>query len=475
MNSTAITKKLNGKPEKLLAYFPIIVLPMFAGVARPWLWSGAAGIFLVIFALFLLVSKDLISPRGLRKPLFLLLPILAYPFVQIIPLPLPLISVLSPQRAQWLHRSLDATGVSRWGASLSYVPLDTFMSGLWILTLALFALVLRRSMRDGIIEPGKLLAVLFVVAGLEALYGIFQVLVSSAGHGFVEGAHGTFANRNHYAAFLGMIWPLQLVWLWRLGGKNNRTGSVYEKETRREGREKQLFFIFLTGLVLLSLIFSGSRGGIISLCIGTTVLAYFGGRRSRSIVPILIGCWVIILAYGSIIGFEGILKRFAEIEHDAPGRFKIWQFTWKLICDNWLTGTGVGTYRPVIFLYQVFDTDLLQVGAAHCDYLQIASEWGLPFSLFIFSLVWGYWWATARGAAKKSAGEQKPLETDEKLIRIGALASSAAFLSHVWVEFNWQIPANQLYFVILLVLMRYKEPGSRKYEARSGNQDFRSR
>ncbi|MGO9022302.1 MAG: O-antigen ligase family protein [Syntrophobacteraceae bacterium] len=475
MNSTAITKNLNGKPEKLLAYFPIIVLPMFAGAARPWLWSGVAGIFLVIFALFLLVSKDLISVRDVRKPLFLLLPILAYPFVQIIPLPLSLISVLSPQRAQWLHRSLDATGVSRWGASLSYVPLDTFMSGLWILTLALFALVLHRSMRDGIIKPGKLLTVLFLVAGLEALYGILQVLVSSAGHGFTEGAHGTFANRNHYAAFLGMIWPLQLVWLWRLDGKNNRTSSFHQKETRRESREKQLFFIFLTGLVLLSLIFSGSRGGIISLCMGTTVLAYFGGRHSRSIVPILIGCWVIILAYGSIIGFEGILNRFAEIEHDAPGRFKIWQFTWKLICDHWLTGTGFGTYRPVIFLYQVFDTDLLQVGAAHCDYLQIASEWGLPCSLLIFFLVWGYWWATARGAAKTSAGEQKPLGTDERLIRVGALAGSAAFLSHVWVEFNWQIPANQLYFVILLVLMRYKEPGSRKHEARSGNQGFRSR
>ena len=212
----------------------------------------------------------------------------------------------------------------------------------------------------------------------------------------------------------------------------------------------------------MGLIFSGSRGGIISLAIGTTVLAYLGRRRSRSIVPILIGCWIIILAYGSIIGFEGILKRFTEIEHDAPARFTIWRFTLKLIGDHWLTGTGAGTYRPVIFLYQVFDTDLLQIGAAHCDYLQIASEWGLPFSLFIFSLVWGYWWATAGGAAKKSAGEQRSLERDEKLIRIGALAGSAAFLSHMWVDFNWQIPANQLYFVILLVLMSWRGARERK-------------
>ena len=451
----------------------MIVLPMFVGGARPWLWSGVAGIFGLLFALFLLVSRDFISVKGVKKPLFLLLPILAYPFFQIIPLPLPLIALLSPQRAVWLQRAMDVTGVSMGGASLSYVPLDTFMNGLWILTLALFALVLHRSLRDGTMGLGKLLAVLFIVAGLEALCGIFQVLLNSQGPGFADGAHGTFVNRDHYAAFLGMIWPLQLVWLWRLGGKNSREPvSFEEKEGRRKNREKQVFFIFLTGIVLLGLIFSGSRGGIISLAIGTTVLVYLGGRRSKSLVPVLIGCWVVILVYGSIIGFADIFKRFAEIGQDAPGRFKIYQFTWKLICDHWLTGTGAGTYRPVIFLYQAFDTDLLQVGAAHCDYLQIASEWGLPFSLFIFFLAWGYWWVTAKEAAKKGSEGQRPLETDEKLIRIGALAGSAAFLTHIWVEFNWQIPANQLYFVILLVLMRYRgkrdwRAGSRKWEAKA--------
>ncbi len=445
------------KPEKLLVYFPIIVLPMFVGGARPWLWSGTAGIFGLIFALFLLMSKDSTPFRDVRKPLLLLLPIFAYPFLQVIPLPLSLLSVLSPQRALWLQRSLDATGLSRWGASLSYVPLDTFMSGLWILTLALFALILHRSLHDGTIEPDKLLTVLFAIAGLEALYGIFQVLVPSAGSGFPDSAHGTFVNRDHYAAFLGMIWPLQLIWLWRPRANAHREPvSFNEKESMRESREKRCFFLFFTGFVLLGLIFSGSRGAIISLVIGTTVLAYLGGRRSRSIVPVLIGCWLIILAYGSLIGFEDILKRFGEIGHDAPSRFKIWQFSWRLICDHWLTGAGVGSYRPVIFLYQLFDTDQLQIAAAHCDYLQIASDWGLPLALFIFSLVWGYWWATAREAAKKSPVEQSPQGTDEKLLRIGALAGSAAFLSHIWVEFNWQIPANQLYFVILLVLMRYR-------------------
>jgi O-antigen ligase len=356
------------------------------------------------------------------------------------------------------------------------------MHGLWILTLALFAMVLHHSIRNGTIHASRFLAVLFLVAGLEALYGIMQFLAPSLGLGFSEGATGTFASPDHYAAFLGMIWPLQLVWLLRPGGMNTidrvqgerpEAGGPGSRNASSSRREKQLFFIFLTGLVLLGLILSRSRGGIISLLISTSVLAYFGGKRFRPIIAVLIACWAIILVYGSIIGFEGVVRRFVEIQRDAPARLKIWQYTSRLIWDHWLTGTGAGTYSPVIFLYQIFDTDLIQVGHAHSDYLEVASEWGLPFGLLIFILVWGYWLLTAvrlaegsnpgtkkRGDTEiRSLGkgrhipERRPPETAGKLIRIGALAGSAAFLCHMFVEFNWQIPVNQLYFVILLVLM----------------------
>lgn len=374
------------------------------------------------------------------------------------PLPMPLLALLSPQRAEWLRRSMDATGWSRWWASLSYVPMDTLASGLWVLTLLLFALLLNRSLRDGTIRPGTLFAVLFLIAGFEALYGICQVLVPSMGIEPEAGcAIGTFVNRNHYAAFLGMIWPLQLVWLLKPPDKDKRGPGLYlEKQIRSKAREKRMCFIFFTGVVLLGLVFSKSRGGIIGLAIGTTVVALLAGKRSRLMLGILAGCWTVILAYGSLIGFEDIINRFATVELDVPSRLKIWRSTLRIIYDHWLTGTGVGAYQPVVFLYQFFDTDLAQIGAAHNDYLQIASEWGLPLSLLTFSMVWGYWLLMANRAAMKSGAKESPAEIEERLIRIGALAGAASFLSHIWVEFNWQIPANQLYFVILLVLMSYR-------------------
>lgn len=452
-------------------------LPLILGSARPFLWGFIASVFLAGFALLILTSGEISGKEGMRKqqagrrngkfawlperfnPHWLFVAIIAYPFFQVVPLPLPLIRVLSPHRAQWLQKAMEATGRSRWWASLSYVPTDTVARGLWILTLLLFALLLDRCLKDGTIGLGGLLGVLSVIAGCEALYGLLQVLVPSTGLGFQVGcATGTFANYDHYAAFLGMIWPLQLVWLWRMGAKDgeNKASSFEEREWRRNTREKQVFFLFLTGIVLLGLIFSESRGGIIALAVGMTVLAYLGGKGSKSVLLILIACWAIILIYGSIIGFGNIIERFMETARDAPGRFKIWQFTLKMIRDHWLTGTGVGTYHAVIFVYQFFDTDRLQIFAAHNDYLQTLSDWGLPFGLTLIALVWGYWWSTAIGIWRQKAGEKNFPGADERLIRIGALAGSASLLAHCWVEFNMRIPANQLYFVILLVLMSYR-------------------
>lgn len=457
-------------------YWPIVTLPLILGSTRASLQNLTASVFLASFALLLLTSgksrNENHEVRSFKKrfsslsaPCFLLLPIVIYPFLQAIPLPLQLVSFLSPQRATWLQRSMEATGWSHWWGSLSYVPLDSIASGLWFLTLLLFAFLLNRCLHEGAIRVGGLLAVLFLIAGFEALYGLIQVQIPSIGFGLHPGcATGTFPNRDHYAAFLGMIWPLQLVWLMRSLSKDADSGlrtpgcvaeSLEEKERRRRAKEKWIFFVFLTGLVLLGLVFSKSRGGIISLAIGTTVLAFLGRKRSRMIGGLLIGCWVVILVFGSMIGFESIIKRFTEIVQDAPGRFQIWKSAWSIICDHWLTGTGAGTFKSVIFLYQIFEADQLQDGAAHNDYLQVTSEWGVPISLLIFCLVWGYWLLAAGREAIKSSGKESSEEREDRLVRIGAIAGSAAFLSHIWVEFNWQIPANQLYFVMLLVLINY--------------------
>lgn len=447
-----------------MLYWPMVALPGVLGGARPWLWSMVGAIFALVFAVFLWTRPGF-RVRIDAKTLFVLLPVALYPLLQAIPLPLSIVSALSPHRAGWVLKAREAVGEPNGWASLSYAPLDTLFSALWLLMLLLYALLLRDALRKGGPEPGRFFTVLFVVAGLEALYGFFQALVPSiGGQGVYAGcATGTFANRNHYAAFLAMIFPLQLAFLLALPFKKARNPNFHAaRASQGEIREKQIFFGFLTGLLLMGILLSRSRGGIIGALIGMTVLACFMGGRARAMIALVADCWAIALVYGWMIGFREIFDRFARLGEEAAGRLQVWSFAWHMIREHPLTGTGLGTFAPVALLYQVFDTDKLQVGDAHSDYLQIAAELGLPLGIAVFLLAWGYWWKTAIGLARKNPRDARgeAEKTEERIIRAGALAGSAAFFCHAWVEFAWQIPANQLCLVTLLALMRYHAPAA---------------
>jgi O-antigen ligase len=273
-----------------------------------------------------------------------------------------------------------------------------------------------------------------------------------------------------------MIWPLLLAHLLALkpGSSRHRNRSYQEKERSNQTTQQQVFLAILIGLVLLALFFSASRGGIISSLVALTVFITFSGRNRGSTTFFLAACWLVMLAYGSIIGFDEILARFDIMEKSAPGRFKIWEDTRRLISDHLWTGTGLGTYETVIRLYQSHLTDQLQIGHAHNDYLELMAELGIPAAGGIILLAWAYWWKTAYSLMKEARNSfdsttaeprgdgrrhrrvsSRPFD-GHRLLQAGALAGSAAFLCHSWVEFNWQMPANQMIFIMLLVVMKEK-------------------
>jgi O-antigen ligase len=354
--------------------------------------------------------------------------------------------------------------------SISYSPLVSFFSALWWVFLAAYALLFREVIREGR-SLNWFYNLLFWIVGFEALYGLLQtlnpslgVLWESAGQGV---ARGTFVNRNHYAAFLGMLWPVLLTYMLsaKTAFSNTTSASHSDLEKKKSKGQKNWFLGFIIGLVLLGLFFSQSRAGIIGALIALTVIVAFGKRwRKKGMVGLLVGCWLVMFAYGSIMGFQDILSRFDILGKDAPGRLEIWEDTWRLIQDHWLTGTGLGTFAEAIRVYQSHLTDKFDIVHAHNDYLELAGELGVPVAATMVILVWGYWWACARELLRKSGmgvqarGERAAAEAERKenrrLLALGALAGGAAFLWHSWVDFNWQIPANQLYFIVLLVLMK---------------------
>lgn len=474
-------------PDPIIALL-MVLFPFFLGGARPWFWTFLACIFFVGAAVLIWTRRSPFFQGKETRPKWtcvVLGLLIATPFLQTLPIAPSWIDVLSPQRALWCGIANRVTQLTDVAVSISYTPLTTLYSGFFWLFLGGFALYLHRVLSQER-NHSWFFQLLLIIAGAEAFYGLLQALIPTLGVLWeAEGAgvaRGTYVNRNHFAAFLGMIWPILLGYSIGLGRQfaGSRAVDFNEQERLKEIRQKQFLLGFIISLILLAVLFSLSRGGIIGTLVALTVLGILGGTHQKGLLASVIMSWAVTLVYGAVIGFDQIIARFDLMENDAPGRFVIWQDAWRIVQEHILTGTGLGSFPSVICLYQTHLLDeTAHVVHAHNDYLELACDLGLPVAGGIILLIWGYWWRTAwkvykmrpqsRGGRRQSlkkggktdggrgrsfpGGSWYDEGADRSLLAAGALAGSASLLSHAWVEFNWQIPANQLYFVMLLTLM----------------------
>ncbi|MCF8106267.1 MAG: O-antigen ligase family protein, partial [Desulfohalobiaceae bacterium] len=281
----------------------------------------------------------------------------------------------------------------------------------------------------------------------------FQVFVPQAdvlwsGIDAYEGcARGTFVNRNHFACFLNLLWPVLLAWIMSLEDMQPRTKGMSRAEHQEQIRYKKFLYGFLVGLAILALFFSRSRGGIFSALVGLTVFLFLNRSRRAETVVLVCAAWAVMLAYGWIIGFEEILARFDQIER-STGRLFIWEDTWRMVMDHPWLGVGMNAFETIGRVYNTSLPESKFYYHAHNDYLQLMAEVGLPLAVTLILAAWTLWLVMARRVRQKARQAQGL----EALLAAGALAGCAAFLVHSAVEFNWQIPANQVYFLVMMGL-----------------------
>jgi O-antigen ligase len=438
-----------------LIFFPIVFLPFLFGGARPWIWQGVTGLFFMGLAVWLLRHEMLPlsnMPRTLRVVAACLLCI---PVLQAVPLPVGVQELLSPVRATWT-RGLQEFG-STLSTSLSYDPLTTWMHFAWWAFLLVFAWLLYQAITSKASKyPTWLLHGLFLLAGFEALYGILQALLPSlgvlwdidpsTGLAYKGYARGTFINRNHFAAFLGLIWPLLLGYLLILKTPRKMKFILGKRARAQELNQKKAVGIFCLGLVILGLFFSQSRGGILAAVLAFTVLFFLAGLRQKRVAIVLIGCWAVMIGYGAFIGFEGISKRFERIDSDFLVRYEIWKDGWTAVLDHPATGTGLGTYPAVGRAYQNAIDPRMRAHHAHNDYLETIVEMGFPAAALILG-IWGLWLHRALLLWRV----RETMDPDRLVLAAASLAGLGGYMLHAWVEFNNAIPANQLTAVMVAV------------------------
>lgn len=383
------------------------------------------------------------------------LPILVFLLVcliQIIPLPDALLGVLSGKSLEvWetTGRALSSLGAGAGGGfhTISVYPDATLRKTLLVIAYIVFGITVSRSFRtEGWIKLA--LTPVFAMLLIEAALGIYQYL----GSGGSEDATGSYFNRNHYAGFLEMTFPLALGYVLSLGDWRGAVRTpLRSRLISSENFQKQMLFLFLLGIAFLAVLFSRSRMGIFSVLVSLAFFTFLGSRSIRSGQGLRRRIYTVVAVavfFGLFIGLYPVAERFLHVGENLPSRTDLWKDVASMIKDFPLFGTGLGTFGYAYPVYKLSVENPLVYLHAHNDYLELVSETGiLGFASLMTAL--GLFLYTSLKALTRLAGEEDYFRF---FIFLGALTGIFSILVHSFVDFGLQIPSNALYFAFLIGL-----------------------
>jgi O-antigen ligase len=443
----------------IITLFIVGTIPLLFAAVQPWVWSVYS---ILIFAAFLLhIWKD--QTQRLWMPnkivIFTLLTFFVVTLCQYLPMPTFLLSLLSPFRDEALSTTNRLLNNPSSLHTLSYSPLLSFSWWTFLMSAFIFFIVLKYFC-DSRRSITLLIQFMIALAILEAIYGLIQALIPSLGVLWVDyiqaglgNARGTFINRNHFAGFIEMVWPLALGYAMTLGYQGKKINL--RKLLASDRLNKQILIALGIVVMLLALLLSRSRAGIMGAFIGFMtfmLLSRSGSKRMPLGFWIMIGSMVVLVfLYGAKIGFDPIINRFLKIgAHLGEGdnRLDIWRDSLVILKDHPL-GIGLGNFKNVYPVYNVSRISDTRFLYAHNDYLQLLIEVGIPGFL---ALVSGFYIFLGKSfyKVKQMKSHHDPLRF---FLAVGALSGLVSIAFHSFFDFNLHMPANLIYFVTLMAIV----------------------
>jgi O-antigen ligase len=205
-----------------------------------------------------------------------------------------------------------------------------------------------------------------------------------------------------------------------------------------------------------SILFSGSRGGMIAFVIEIALLAILLLRHNARFKTMgaMVAFVLLTLALVLWMGDSELIQRLGSIHSQARAelsggtRLSIDRDALRMFVQKPLLGWGLGSFPDVYPQFRSFYTNFW-VDHAHNDYLQLLAEMGMAGFLVV---VW-FLAITVRAAAKKLRHQEWGMNG---LAGLTALVGITGILVHSLVDFNLQIPANAAIFYALCTLAAMK-------------------
>ena len=466
---------------KLILIALLIFTPIAFGSVEIWAFSLMELGILLIIVLYVIQEFLIRNPQSaIRTPhsaFLLCFLFLALILFQMIPLPAEVVKVISPKtyelRTQLSNIPLPiaysllpvpsslspiASGLTPIPHSLfplSFFPFATKIEFFkWFTLIGLFFFLLQwKLLANGQRATKHLIIVIMLVGVIESFYGIFEFfsghryILYLEGSGWMSSVTGTFINRNYFAGYLLMVIPLSVGFLFsRKANQRIHFQGWRHRLASLDG--KALLLGFGVILMILGLLFSASRMGIISLLLSFSLISLLfrsharGHKFSRTAVLI----FGLAMLWAAWIGLDAVISRFFTTSEDFKMRWLFWVSTSQIIKDFPLFGSGLGTFAQIFPMYRSFPIRGF-VTHAENDFLQLVSDTGLIgigilFALFLFLFI-------------KAISKIYSLSARDpgRYIAIGGLVGILALMFHSMVERNIQVPANAFLFTFLWALV----------------------
>ncbi len=431
----------------LFACYLALVLwaPIPLASNRPWGW---AILELWVFALATWWLIDFARGRtrhnqalkAARPALLCAILWLAYVWLQLVPLPFGLLELLSPEAAR-------AHAAAAWPAQASAAPLTLDQYGTRDGALKSAAYVVFFALSLALLDRSKRIAVAayaLVISGFaQAMYGGLASLTEPG-----AAAHGSFVNRDHFAAYLVMCLSVGLgLLISNLTGEVARSWKQFFRNTIAWILSPRMLLRLALVVMVIALVLTHSRMGNTSFFLSLLVTGAIGlllaKRASKSIVILLVSLIVIdIVIVGAYFGVQRVFDRIEQTTMQTEDRDEIASDTLRMWKDYPVFGSGLGSFHVVFPRYSRQDLGALYTHA-HNDYLQFASETGVAGIALLGALV---------GMSFLAALRAQIIRHDRlmRAISFGSMMAIIALGLHSAVDFNLQIPANALTFMLLL-------------------------
>ena len=376
--------------------------------------------------------------------------------IQLIPLPLKWLNTVAPRLQQllpgWTNSDTHSIHFGTW-RTISLSPSDTQIALVTLIVYLLLFIVVAQRL-EKLRDIHQLFKKVAYSAIFIALFGILQYFTSN-GHFFwfydypyattIRVAKAGFTCGNHFAHYLvlgsGMLLGC-VVWQIQKQGIPASKRRILTSQTA------------LTGgliVIVLGVLWSGSRGGAMSLAIlgSVSLLAYYRlGFISETFLIIsgLLGFLVVGLislhGYDEITGqLETVVSGSMDDLDQNAGRRTIWSANLAAIADGGFFGAGAGFHREI---YQAYLDKPIQVDYTHAEngYLQVGSEYGL-IGLCILAL------AILNLIVWSLRSLRCSMNDEHSILTIAVVATLLTNVLHSIIDFVWFIPSCMTITVLL--------------------------